>query len=64
MANLFVQNIIEKIKTDFGLLKRIGDGNSLYEISSNGALIYFRYSKEHAQYQKAWSSVGTNQSRV
>src|SRR3989338_914335 len=45
MANLFVQNIIEKIKTDFGLLKRIGDGNSLYEISSNGALIYFRYSK-------------------
>lgn len=45
MANLFVQNIIEKIKKDFGSLKKIGDGNSLYEISSNGALIYFRYSK-------------------
>ena len=45
MANIFVQSIIEKIKSDFGSLKKIGDGNSLYEISSNGVLIYFRYSK-------------------
>ncbi len=45
MANQFVQNIIEKIKADFGSLKKIGDGNSLFEVSSNGALIYFRYSK-------------------
>ncbi len=45
MPNIFVQNILDKIKTDFGSLKKIGDGNSLYEISSNGALIYFRYSK-------------------
>lgn len=45
MANPFVQNIIEKIKLDFGSLKKIGNGNSLYEISSIGTLIYFRYSK-------------------
>ena len=45
MPNIFVQNILDKIKTDFGSLKKIGDGNSLYEISCNGALIYFRYSK-------------------
>jgi hypothetical protein len=45
MANIFVQNIIEKIKTDFGSLKRVGDGNSLFEVSSINTLIYFRYSK-------------------
>lgn len=45
MANIYVQNIIEKIKTDFGSLKRIGTGKSLYEISSIDTLIYFRYSK-------------------
>jgi hypothetical protein len=45
MANSFVQNIIDKVRTEFGSRKKIGDGNSLYEISSNGALIYFRYSK-------------------
>jgi hypothetical protein len=45
MANKFVQNIIDKIKADFGQLEKIGNGNSLFEISSNGVLIYFRYSK-------------------
>lgn len=45
MANLFVQNIFNKIENNFGKLKKIGNGNSLFEISSNGALIYFRYSK-------------------
>lgn len=45
MANLYVQNIIDKIKIELGSLKRVGNGNSLYEISSNGTLIYFRYSK-------------------
>lgn len=45
MANIFVQYIYNKIETDFGKLKKVGNGNSLFEISSNGALIYFRYSK-------------------
>jgi hypothetical protein len=45
MPNNFVQNIIDKINLDFGQMKKIGDGNSLYEISSNGVIIYFRYSK-------------------
>jgi len=45
MANVFLQDIIEKIKTDFGSLKKIGDGHSLYEISSIDTVIYFRYSK-------------------
>ena len=45
MANLFVQNIYNKIEADFGKLKKVGNGNSLFEISSNGVLIYFRYSK-------------------
>jgi len=45
MANQFVQNIINKIQSDFGKLKKVGNGNSLFEISSNGVLIYFRYSK-------------------
>jgi hypothetical protein len=45
MANIFVQSIINKIESDFGKLKKIGNGNSLYEISSINTLIYFRYSK-------------------
>jgi hypothetical protein len=45
MANIFVQNIINKIETKFGKLKKVGDSNSLYEISSISTLIYFRYSK-------------------
>lgn len=45
MANLFVQNIFNRLETDFGKLKKVGNGNSLFEITSNGALIYFRYSK-------------------
>jgi hypothetical protein len=45
MANTYVQHIIDKIKSDFGQLKKVGDGNSLFEISTNGVLIYFRYSK-------------------
>ena len=45
MANIFVQNILKKIEDDFGKLKKVGNGNSLFEITSNGALIYFRYSK-------------------
>jgi hypothetical protein len=45
MANIFVQKVIEDIKANYGSLKKIGDGNSLFEISSNGVLIYFRYSK-------------------
>jgi hypothetical protein len=45
MANQFVQHIRNKIQSDFGKLKKIGDGDSLFEISSNGVIIYFRYSK-------------------
>jgi hypothetical protein len=45
MANIFVQNIITKIENDFKKKKKIGNGNSLYEISSISTLIYFRYSK-------------------
>lgn len=45
MPNNFVQELLEKIKADFGNLRKIGDGNSLYEIPSTGVLIYFRYSK-------------------
>ncbi|MDT3739175.1 MAG: hypothetical protein RO257_06690 [Candidatus Kapabacteria bacterium] len=45
MANQFVQNVINMIKNEFGSLKSIGDSYSLYQILSNGALIYFRYSK-------------------
>lgn len=45
MSNIFVQNIINKINNDFGNLIKIGNGNSLFQISSNEAIIYFRYSK-------------------
>ncbi len=45
MPNNFVQDIVGKIKTDFGNLRKLGDGNSLYEIPSTGVLIYFRYSR-------------------
>ena len=45
MANILVQNIINKLEHDFGKLKKVGKGNSLFEISSIDALIYFRYSK-------------------
>jgi len=45
MPNSFVQNIIDKINLDFGQMTKIGDGKSLYEISSNKVVIYFRYSK-------------------
>ena len=45
MPNNFVQDIIGKIKADFGNLRKLGDGNSLYEIPSTGVLIYFRYSR-------------------
>jgi len=40
MANIFVQNIINKIESDFGKLKKVGNGNSLYEVSSISSLIY------------------------
>ncbi len=45
MPNIFIQDIVEKIKEDFGNLRKIGTGNSLYEIPSTGVLIYFRYSR-------------------
>jgi hypothetical protein len=45
MANFFVKNIINKIETDFGKLKKVGNGNSLYEITIINTLVYFRYSK-------------------
>jgi len=45
MANIYVQDIIKRIEADFGMLKRIGTGNSLYLIESIDTLIYFRYSK-------------------
>ncbi len=45
MPNIFTDNIIQQIKSDFGILKKIGNSNSLFEISSNEAIIYFRYSK-------------------
>ena len=56
MANPFVKNIYNIIESDFGKLKKIGNGNSLFEISSNGALIYFRYSKttKVSNYTKAF----------
>ena len=43
--NSFHYDIYNKIEIDFGKLKKVGNGNSLFEISSNGVLIYFRYSK-------------------
>ena len=56
MANPFVKNIYNIIESDFGKLKKIGNGNSLFEILSNGALIYFRYSKitKVSNYTKAF----------
>jgi hypothetical protein len=45
MANLFVRNIMNQIIAELGSLKKVGNGNSLFEVSSNGVLIYFRYSK-------------------
>lgn len=45
MPNKFVQSILENLSDEYGTLKKIGDGNSLFEISSNNALVYFRYSK-------------------
>jgi len=45
MANEFYQNIIKKIETKFGKIKRIGLGYTLYHIPAIDIIIYFRYSK-------------------
>ncbi len=45
MGSPHYQNIIDKIKNDFGEIKRVGDGYTLYFISSIDAFIYLRYSK-------------------
>ena len=45
MPNNFVKNIIDRISLNFGQMRKKGSGNSLYEISSNDVIIYFRYSK-------------------
>jgi hypothetical protein len=45
MASPHYQIILDKIKTDFGEIKRVGDGYTLYYISSIDAFIYLRYSK-------------------
>ena len=39
MANIFVQNIINKLEHDFGKLKKVGNGNSLFEIEIFGKFI-------------------------
>jgi hypothetical protein len=45
MPNPFVESVVKQIEVEFGKLKRIGDGYSLYQIVSNDTLVYFRYSK-------------------
>ena len=45
MPNIYVNEVIDKIQKDFGKLRRLGNGNSLFEIISNDVIIYFRYSK-------------------
>jgi hypothetical protein len=54
---------MDKIQFDFGKLKKVGTGKSLFEISSNGALIYFRYGKltpklnKKESYSTAWHGI-------
>jgi len=45
MPNRYVQSILAKLSNEYGTLTKVGDGNSLYQIKSNNALVYFRYSK-------------------
>jgi hypothetical protein len=46
MPNLFVEDILNQIENKFGEVIRIGDGYSLYQITSNKIIVYFRYSKK------------------
>jgi hypothetical protein len=45
MANRYYKNILEKIETTLGQLKRIGSGYTLYYVPSVDIILYFRYSK-------------------
>ncbi|CAN5705051.1 hypothetical protein BH24ACI2_BH24ACI2_10250 [soil metagenome] len=45
MPNLYVNDLLAKIQQDFGKVRKLGNGNSLYQIISNEVIIYFRYSK-------------------
>jgi len=45
MPNNYVEDILSKIRADFGDVRKIGTGNSLFEVTSKGIVIYFRYSK-------------------
>ncbi len=45
MPNIYVNDLLAKIQQDFGKVRKLGNGNSLYQIISNEVIIYFRYSK-------------------
>lgn len=45
MANIYYKNILKKIETTLGQVKRIGSGYTLYYIPSVDVIIYLRYSK-------------------
>jgi len=45
MANKYYLNILKKLETKFGEIKRIGTGYTLYHIPAADIVIYFRYSK-------------------
>ena len=46
MPNSFVEDILHQVTNKFGEVRRIGDGYSLYQITSNQVIVYFRYSKK------------------
>jgi len=45
MANIYYQNILQKVEAKFGKTKRIGSGYTLYYVPSVDIILYFRYSK-------------------
>jgi len=45
MSNEYRERVIKKLREKYGVLKNIGDGYSLYYISSADFMVYFRYSK-------------------
>ena len=45
MPNTIKEPFIEQLKADFGDIKKIGSGNSLFQISNTDIRIYIRYSK-------------------
>ncbi len=51
MSNEIKSRFLGEVETRFGSLRKIGDGQSLYEIGRGQARIYIRYSKLHGRGQ-------------